>query len=65
MTTALIELCCASKFAKVLFPEPGAPDIWINSLRISIFTDVSEFESLQACDDWQSVLLVGVYVELE
>lgn len=65
MTTALIELCCANKSAKVLFPEPGAPDIWIKRLRMSIFTDLLEFETLQACDDWQSELSAGVFVKLE
>lgn len=63
MTTALIELCCANKSAKVLFPEPGAPDIWISSLRISILLDMLEFwevSNLRVCDDWQSELSVGV-----
>ena len=31
MTMPLRE--CASRFARVLFPEPGAPDIWMSSLR--------------------------------
>ena len=30
MTTPLIDW--ASRFATVLFPEPGAPDIWMSSL---------------------------------